>query len=88
MTLAELNAADRDSFVAALGGIIEDSPWVAAQAWERRPFASLDALHQAVVGALVAASGDAQLGVLCAHPDLGARARRRRANSRAPGSIS
>jgi 2-oxo-4-hydroxy-4-carboxy-5-ureidoimidazoline decarboxylase len=75
MTLAELNAADEDGFVAALGGIIEDSPWVAAGAWERRPFVSIEALHEALIAALTAAGDEAQLGVLCAHPDLGVRAR-------------
>jgi 2-oxo-4-hydroxy-4-carboxy-5-ureidoimidazoline decarboxylase len=75
MTLAELNAINRDGFMATLGGVIEDSPWVAARAWDARPFASLDALHAAMVDALAAGGGDRQLAVLCAHPDLGARAR-------------
>ena len=30
--LAALNAADRDAFVAALGGIFENAPWVAERA--------------------------------------------------------
>ena len=38
-------------------------------------FASLDALHAAMIDALSEAGGDAQLAVLRAHPDLGARAR-------------
>jgi 2-oxo-4-hydroxy-4-carboxy-5-ureidoimidazoline decarboxylase len=75
MTLAELNAADRAGFVATLGGVVEDSPWVAERACERRPFASIDALHESMVEALTSAGGEAQLAVLCAHPDLGARAR-------------
>jgi 2-oxo-4-hydroxy-4-carboxy-5-ureidoimidazoline decarboxylase len=75
VTLGELNAAGKELFVTALGGIVEDSPWVAERAWERRPFASLDALHGAMVEALSAAAADAQLAVLRAHPDLGARAR-------------
>jgi len=75
VTLAELNAGSRDAFVSALGGIVEDAPWVAERAWERRPFGSMDALHDAMVEALSAAGADAQLAVLRAHPDLGARAR-------------
>ena len=62
-------------FVAALGWVFEDSPWVAERAWERRPFASMDALHGAMVEALSAAGADEQLALLRAHPDLGARAR-------------
>ena len=75
VTLADLNAGSHEAFVTALGTVVEDSPWVAAHAWERRPFASVDALHGAMVDALSAASADAQLAVLRAHPDLGARIR-------------
>jgi len=75
VTLAELNTGSRDAFVTALGGVVEDSTWVAERAWERRPFASLEALHAAMVDALSAAGAEAQLAVLRAHPDLGARAR-------------
>ena len=75
VTLAELNACSRAAFVAALGGIVEDSPWVAERAWAQQPFESVEALHRAMVNALSTAGEDAQLAVLRAHPDLGARAR-------------
>ena len=75
VTLGGLNAGSKEAFVTALGGVVEDSAWVAELAWERRPFASLDALHAAMVDVLSAAGADAQLAVLRAHPDLGARAR-------------
>ena len=75
MTLPDLNARDRDGFVAALGWIFEDSPWVAERTWARRPFPSLDALHQAMIEAVQQASESEQLALLRAHPDLGTRAR-------------
>ena len=75
MTIAELNARDRDGFVAALGWIFEDSAWVAERTWTRRPFASLDALHQAMIDVVQQASETEQLTLLRAHPDLGTRAR-------------
>jgi len=75
VTLTDLNAGSKDTFVAALGGVFEQSPWVAEQAWEHRPFASVDALHAAMVDTLMGATEDAQLAVLRAHPDLGTRAR-------------
>ena len=74
MTLDTLNASSPDAFVAALGSIMEGSPWAAARAWSRRPFASLEALHQAMMAEVSAASRDEQLGLLRAHPDLGTRA--------------
>jgi 2-oxo-4-hydroxy-4-carboxy-5-ureidoimidazoline decarboxylase len=75
MTLADLNARDRDGFVEALGWIFEDSPWVAERTWTCRPFPSLDAVHQAMIDVVQQASEPEQLALLCAHPDLGTRAR-------------
>jgi 2-oxo-4-hydroxy-4-carboxy-5-ureidoimidazoline decarboxylase len=80
-TLEQLNAFDRERFVAALGWIFEDSPWVAERAWERRPFARLDDLHAAMTREVAAATPDEQLALLRAHPDLGARARMSRAST-------
>jgi 2-oxo-4-hydroxy-4-carboxy-5-ureidoimidazoline decarboxylase len=74
MTLAELNARDRRGFVVALGGVFEDSPWVAEAAWARHPFATLDALYSAMVDAVRGASEDAQLALVRAHPELAGKA--------------
>jgi 2-oxo-4-hydroxy-4-carboxy-5-ureidoimidazoline decarboxylase len=75
MTLDQLNALDQAGFVDQLGWTFEHSPWVAKRAWERRPFASLDALHAAMVAEVEHATHEEQLALLCAHPDLGARAK-------------
>jgi len=75
MTIGDLNALDREGFVAALGWIFEDSPWVAERTWTARPFANLDALHAAMIGQLIRATREEKLALLCAHPDLGTRAR-------------
>ena len=75
MTLADLNTADRDRFVSALGWVFEDASWVAERAWGRRPFASFDNLHGAMTDVMMAAGRGEQLSLLRAHPDLGTRAR-------------
>jgi 2-oxo-4-hydroxy-4-carboxy-5-ureidoimidazoline decarboxylase len=75
MTVAELNGLDRTSFVAALGWVFEDSPWVAERTWPARPFADVNALCDAMTGQLAAATPEQQLVLLRAHPDLGTRAR-------------
>jgi 2-oxo-4-hydroxy-4-carboxy-5-ureidoimidazoline decarboxylase len=75
LNLEELNARDRDAFVETLGWIFEDSAWVAERAWTRRPFASLEALHQAMMDIVRQATESEQLVLLRAHPDLGTRAR-------------
>jgi 2-oxo-4-hydroxy-4-carboxy-5-ureidoimidazoline decarboxylase len=75
LTVAELNACDRARSTAALGWIFEDSPWVAARAWERRPFSGVEELHAAMIAVVQAAPCAEQLALLRAHPDLGTRAR-------------
>jgi 2-oxo-4-hydroxy-4-carboxy-5-ureidoimidazoline decarboxylase len=75
MTIAELNLLDRSGFVEAVGWIFEGSPWVAERAWPARPFEGLDALHAAMMEQVERATSAETLGLLKAHPDLGARAR-------------
>jgi 2-oxo-4-hydroxy-4-carboxy-5-ureidoimidazoline decarboxylase len=75
MTVAEINAMDRASFVAKVGWVFEHSPWVAERAWPERPFADLKSMHGAMSRQVREASREEQLSLLRAHPDLGARAR-------------
>src|SRR3954467_11662124 len=65
---------DRHAFAARFGGVFEDSPWVAARAWERRPFASVAALHAAMVAVVDAAPADEALAPIAPHPDLAGKA--------------
>lgn len=73
-TLARLNRASREEFVALLDGTYEHSPWIADAAFDARPFASLAALKHALVRAVRAAGRDAQLGLIRAHPELAGKA--------------
>lgn len=73
MTLADLNRADRRTFVDAVGWVFEHAPWVAERAWAERPFPSLDVLHAVMVRVMLNASREDQLALLQAHPDLGSR---------------
>ncbi len=68
--MAEINAMDRTAFVQKFGGIFEHSPWVAEQAWDRKPFTTLDAMHGAMVDVARMAPAPQQLALLQAHPDL------------------
>jgi 2-oxo-4-hydroxy-4-carboxy-5-ureidoimidazoline decarboxylase len=74
--LARLNAADRRQFAAILGGVFEASPWIAEQAWDARPFASVDALHAAMMAVVSRSCRADQVRLLRAHPDLAGRAAR------------
>jgi len=65
-----IHIADKPEFVARLGGVYEHSPWVAERAFASRPFASLDALHEAMQRAVMSASDEEKLALLRAHPEL------------------
>lgn len=69
--IEELNGKDGRGFVEAVGWVFEHSPWVAERAWKAKPFASLDALYEAMVAVVASAAEDEQLALLRAHPDLG-----------------
>ncbi|MCA0239242.1 MAG: 2-oxo-4-hydroxy-4-carboxy-5-ureidoimidazoline decarboxylase [Proteobacteria bacterium] len=74
LTLERLNQADRETFTALLDGTYEHSPWIAARAWEARPFATLAALKHALVLAVRNGGREAQLGLIRAHPELAGKA--------------
>jgi 2-oxo-4-hydroxy-4-carboxy-5-ureidoimidazoline decarboxylase len=68
--MAPINAMDRAAFVVKFGAIFEKSPWVAEEAWEKRPFANPDDMHAAMVAMVKHAPATRQLALLQAHPDL------------------
>jgi len=76
LSLAGLNASDREAFVAALGDIFEHAPWVAEGAFPKRPFATVTALHDAMMDVVRAAPRAEQLKFLRGHPELGGKVAR------------
>lgn len=56
--------------MAAVGDVFEHAPWVAERAWAARPFASVAALHDAMLQAVRAAPRAQQLAFLRGHPEL------------------
>ena len=73
MKIEQLNALDCPEFVRELGWVFEGSPWIAERACERRPFASIFDLHQAMTDVVEHAPKKEQEALLRAHPDLGGR---------------
>lgn len=76
LTLPDVNHMSAPEFRGALGGVFEHSPWIAERARAARPFASLEALHAAMVRVVRGGSREEQLALLRAHPDLAGRAAR------------
>jgi len=76
LTLESLNRASPADFARAVGDTFELAPWVAENAAARRPFATVTALHEAMIGQVRAAPREQQLAFLRGHPDLAGKAAR------------
>lgn len=74
-SLDTLNQMNQETFTEALGAIFEHTPAIAQMAWNRRPFGDLADLHQKMVSVVDHLSPEEQLALICAHPDLGSRAK-------------
>ena len=74
-SIPQLNQMSQEEFVAALGAIFEQTPAIAHQAWEKRPFADVASLHQQMVDVVKAMSREEQLALIRVHPDLGSKAK-------------
>lgn len=73
LTLDAINRLDAAAFASAFGKVYEHSQWIAERAFALRPaegFASLPALHAALVATVSAATDDEQVTLLRAHPEL------------------
>ena len=76
VSLDTLNAADHATFTAAIGEVMELAPWVADEAYAKRPFASLAALYQVIIDAVRNAGDERQRALIDGHPDLAGKAAR------------
>ena len=73
-SLAALNAASPPDFAAALDGVFEHAAWVPLAAAPARPFASVEALHAALMDVVRTADAATQRQFLRGHPPLSAAA--------------
>lgn len=69
-SLDDLNAMPETAFVAALDGVFEHAPWVAGAVASRRPFATVTALHDAMMDVVRAIDEAACIAFLRGHPAL------------------
>jgi beta-ureidopropionase / N-carbamoyl-L-amino-acid hydrolase len=74
LTIDQINSATHAQAIKLLDGIYEHSPWVADQALAARPFKSLTDLKLQMARVLQAASKDAQIKLIQAHPELAGKA--------------
>jgi OHCU decarboxylase len=71
VTLSDVNAMSFEQFAATFGGLVENTPWVLARAYDARPFADTIALRSAFHDALLTGTPDEQLELMNSFADLG-----------------
>jgi N-carbamoyl-L-amino-acid hydrolase len=74
LTLEQLNAAAAPEAAQLLDGLYEHSPWIAEAALTQRPFKSLPQLKHIMARIVADAGREAQLALICAHPELAGKA--------------
>lgn len=70
LSLEEVGAMDRETFVEVFSGLYDGVAWPAELAWEARPFASVGELRQAFEDAVLAASPEQQEALLAGYVDI------------------
>jgi 2-oxo-4-hydroxy-4-carboxy-5-ureidoimidazoline decarboxylase len=73
--IGQLNQMSQVEFTATLGEIFEQTPAIASSAWHDRPFANVTDLHEKMLTIVANLSIEAKIALICAHPDLGSRAK-------------
>lgn len=74
LSAPRLNALSRDEFTRIIGPVFEHSPWIAEAASSKKPFNSLNELHDVLCGIVRLSDEEKQIALICAHPDLVGRA--------------
>jgi len=82
-SLKHLNTCPPAVFCAALADIWEHAPWVARGIVDQRPFASVDALHTAMVEVVAALDEPTRIAFYAGHPELAGEDARRGAMTNA-----
>ncbi len=76
LTLDHLNTLGPAAFAETLGDVFEHAPWVAEGVTAQRPFATIAAVHDAMMAVVQSAPHDRQLAFLRGHPELGGKVAR------------
>ncbi|MFP4006947.1 MAG: 2-oxo-4-hydroxy-4-carboxy-5-ureidoimidazoline decarboxylase [Spirulinaceae cyanobacterium] len=71
--LEKLNEMSQADFTEIFGEIWEETPAIAQQSWQYRPFTDIESLYQSMVKVVREMSAAEQLALIQAHPDLGSK---------------
>ena len=72
-SVSHLNQLGQMQFVALLGGLFEQTPQIAALAWQKRPFQDWQHLFHHLITTVVSLPDSEQVRLIRVHPDLGSR---------------
>ena len=75
-TLESLNSLPLPAFTGAVGDVFEHASWVADAVFGHRPFPTVAALHEAMMGVVRSSPAERQLAFIRAHPELGSKVKR------------
>lgn len=78
LTIDTINRGTTLDFVAVLGAVFENSPWLVERAAGMRPFHSREELIRTLLEVMQQASADEKMALIAAHPDLAGKAARAR----------
>ena len=70
INLDDVNAMDRDQFVATFSSMFSSHTWPVERAWESRPFASVSELHSSFEDAVLAASPEEAEELIASYTDV------------------
>lgn len=73
LTLEDINSISIREYIREFGTLFEHSPWVAEAAFRKRPFTSLEQMHEQMTEVVQRAGDEQKLILLREHPDLGSR---------------
>ncbi|MDO4613466.1 MAG: solute carrier family 23 protein [Actinomycetaceae bacterium] len=70
VSLEEVNAMDKDTFVSTFASLYNGASWPLERAWERRPFSDVGNLKEILQDAALSASTSDQDALLANYPDI------------------
>lgn len=70
-SIDEINQMSQEEFVNTFGNVFEETPAIAHQAWEYRPFTDVKHLHLQMLRIVNDMDQETQLVFIRAHPELG-----------------
>ena len=87
VSIETLNKMGQADFVEVLGSIFEETPSIAEQVWDERPFVDVLDLHRKMVGIVEHMPLSKQIELINVHPELGSQSKMAEASVQEQASV-